>query len=193
MKKNKILAGLSALVMGATMMAGTAMSASAADVYTDLENPSTYVGDGVFFAYYSPQHNGNYTWTNAPYGMDDGSIDGDVEFTYNPGSTTCGTVSVNFKVATFTVYGNQYTGWITAIKTAAGTNLLNGCNVSADTATVGDSAGSAELAGCKIDCLNQNCDCNPCDCPTYYMDAVFIAGNGTQVVHTDMPVKFIID
>ena len=29
MKKNKILAGLSALVMGATMMAGTAMSASA--------------------------------------------------------------------------------------------------------------------------------------------------------------------
>ena len=30
MKKNKILAGLSALVMGATMMAGTAMSSSAA-------------------------------------------------------------------------------------------------------------------------------------------------------------------
>lgn len=45
MKKNKILAGLSALVMGATMMAGTAMSASAATILNSdgtLNTAATY-------------------------------------------------------------------------------------------------------------------------------------------------------
>ncbi len=88
MKKNKILAGISALVMGATMMAGTAMSASAADIYnstgTTVIIADEKAADGT------PVHGGGFyyadvdsfdditsstTWTYAPMGMYDGEID----------------------------------------------------------------------------------------------------------------------
>lgn len=89
MKKNKILAGLSALVMGATMMAGTAMSASAATVY---DSSNSAVGDCYFYRYK------NNAWSPAPYGMDDGNIKNAV---YNSN----GTITVYFDFATYYVMG----------------------------------------------------------------------------------------
>ena len=55
MKKNKILAGISALVMGATMMAGTAMSASAT-TFTDHDSNTM---NGTFYAYWDSDYADN--------------------------------------------------------------------------------------------------------------------------------------
>lgn len=64
MKSKKIISALSALVMGATMMAGTAMSASAISISNT--NPQLY---GGFCAQWQGAN-----FTPAPYGMYDGEI-----------------------------------------------------------------------------------------------------------------------
>lgn len=79
MKKNKILAGLSALVMGTTMMAGTAMTASAFSFNDANNNPK----DGGFYTIWEDTSgdgvvDGNDDYTPAPtmYGINmyDGMI-----------------------------------------------------------------------------------------------------------------------
>ncbi len=119
MKKNKILAGISALVMGATMMAGTAMSASAADVYTDPDDTTTYVGDGGFYAYYYGTDDGvTYTldWHKAPHGMYGDFIDGDV--------IDNGDGTVTFNTGIVTLMGTE--GYIYQL-------MMNGANAISDT------------------------------------------------------------
>lgn len=63
MKKNRIIAGLSAIMMGATMMASTAMSASAKTVY---DTSGAVVGDGGFYTYYDSDGDGTSEWAQAP-------------------------------------------------------------------------------------------------------------------------------
>lgn len=128
MKKNKILAGLSALVMGATMMAGTAMSASAAGVYTDPDDPTTYVGDGGFWAYYTSTG----SWAAAPHGMYDGNIDGDV-VDNGDNTVTFDLMKTDYTV-TYTVNGITYTttvydGYIYSITDSNGVEMTSGIDV----------------------------------------------------------------
>ena len=121
MKKNKILAGLSALVMGATMMAGTAMSASAADVYDLNDN---YVGDGGFYTIWEDTNNdgvvdGNDDYTRAPYKHGIDMYDDMIDEIVDNGD---GTYDVTFKPVT--VYGIA-TGTISSVKDASNNELLN--------------------------------------------------------------------
>lgn len=65
MKSKKLMAALSALTLGATMMGGMAMTANAATV---TDSTDSVVGDCSFYRYK------NNAWSAAPYGMDDGNI-----------------------------------------------------------------------------------------------------------------------
>lgn len=120
MKKNKILAGISALVMGATMMAGTAMSASAADVYDLNDN---YVGDGGFYTIWEDTNNdgvvdSNDDYTRAPYKHGINMYDDMIDEIIDNGD---GTYTVTFK--SLTVYGVA-TGSVTSVKDASGAEKL---------------------------------------------------------------------
>jgi hypothetical protein len=112
MKKNKILAGLSALVMGATMMAGTAMSASAAEYGIESSNISISMNR---YASYNEAHfytnNGNL----APFGMDDGC--------FASVSTDPSTGDTTIVLQPYTWLG--ITGTIISVKTTDGTELVN--------------------------------------------------------------------
>ena len=127
--KKKILAALSALTLGATMMAGTAMSASAADVYCDCNGTSTLCGDGGFYAFY--QSTG--TWGAAPHGMYDANIasaqcDCDTE-----------TVTLTLQNASFDFNGDgvaDASGYISTITELDGTtNLINNNTVTLENGT----------------------------------------------------------
>ena len=135
MKKNKILAGLSALVMGATMMAGTAMNASAITVTGNG-------GDGGFWSYYDTTPNDgidNPTWAPAPYGMYDGNIS-------NAVANGDGTVTLTLTSTTYTITDDDgniiavipnaaITGIYDVNDTTYANNLINNNQV---TLTIGD-------------------------------------------------------
>jgi hypothetical protein len=107
MKKNKILAGLSALVMGATMMAGTAMSASAASVY----NGQNYVGNGHFCTWNDANNNGVVdTGELTVITHADGLINGNVTVNVD------GTAKITLQEMTY----HGLTGEVTAIEDANG-------------------------------------------------------------------------
>lgn len=119
MKKNRIIAGLSAIMMGATMMAGTAMSASATNVSgTNL--------DGSFYCYY--YLNGTYGLYPAPFNMDDANISA---ITYDS-NTSKYTLTL-----TSAVYDNGAAGYISDIEDANGDSVV--------TSFSGDMATSADL------------------------------------------------
>ena len=119
--KKKIFAALSALTLGATMMGGMAMTASATTV-TDSATGAN-LGDGGFYAYYygtdnPDDENPTYTldWHRAPYGMDDANIS---EAVYN---ASTGKVTLTLVE---NVYDNGYSGEITEVYTSsAGTGPL---------------------------------------------------------------------
>lgn len=114
MKKNKILAGLSALVMGVTMMAGTAMSASAADV-NYLSNSNAIVMAAAQYTSYTEAHFYTSSGNLAPLGMDDGC------FASVSTNTTTGDTTIVLQ--SYTWLG--ITGTITSVKTTSGTELVN--------------------------------------------------------------------
>lgn len=123
MKKNKILAGLSALVMGATMMAGTAMSASAYCIHDAFG----CVGDGGFYAYYDSDGDGTQEWAPAPHGMYDGNITGVIA---NDNGTYTLTLDEATYTITYTVNGVEHSyqvqGTIDSISTTeGGSNLIS--------------------------------------------------------------------
>ncbi|MCR4640214.1 hypothetical protein [Ruminococcus sp.] len=152
MKKNKILAGLSALVMGATMMAGTAMSASAADVYTDPEDVTTYVGDGGFCSASS----GN----QAPFGMYDGSILTPVTY-----DESTGDVEFDLCVQTYQIGGFiPVKGYVSSIvETGTTANLITNL----DTSSFSSSTANGTYAGSVV--LNVN--------KTYNLTVTTLFGN----------------
>ena len=129
MKKNRIIAGLSAIMMGATMMAGAAMSASVATVTGDV------TGDDAFWAYYDSNGDGTSEWAPAPMGMDDGNIDGDVASTTINNATT---VDFDIKAASYDTDGDgidDASGYIDALYASYNyaTGVGTGNYVDADT------------------------------------------------------------
>ena len=152
MKKNKILAGLSALVMGATMMASTAMSASAATIlnsdgtlntaatYSDANCTQPITGGGF-------QAKMGNNWVNAPHGMFDFNIAGigsyahAVQFT----DSTNTSVAMDLQVADFVIGGNTFTGYISSIKNSDDEEQIENLPTIPSTATAGTSAGNCTL------------------------------------------------
>lgn len=162
MKKNKILAGISALVMGATMMAGTAMSASAFCIHDE----DGCVGNGGFYALWQDTNGDGVVdesddYTAAPYGMYDGNITGVVV-------NSNGTYTLTLGTATYTVpiHGQptQVQGSISAIKDSNGDDkLVNGVATlsTTETYTLYVSAMSYPVS-VKFHvgpCTCQNCNC----------------------------------
>ena len=114
MKKNRIIAGLSAIMMGATMMAGTAMSAYAADV---KDSSNTVIGDCRFYRYK------NNAWSVVPYGMDDGNI-------VNAQMQSDGSIKLYFDYATYHVLGFiPLTGGVASV---SGTGVTQGPDANND-------------------------------------------------------------
>ncbi len=119
--KKKIFAALSALTLGATMMGGMAMTASAADVYNTADE---YVGDGGFQLVYRDYNgDGNIDtgdFEDAPGGMYDGMISEDGVTLNSNGSVTMELIS-----ATITYHGVTATGTISSIKDSSGNEKVS--------------------------------------------------------------------
>ena len=139
MKKNKILAGISALVMGATMMGSMAMTASA-------KTFTTYSGgtaDGGFWAYYDTDGDGTKEWAVAPTKFGINMYDATISsITDNNGTYTLGLQTA----------GNSFTsGTVTSISTSnGGSNLINNNSVTLSTNTVYYMTVNAKLLGVTV-------------------------------------------
>lgn len=153
MKKNKILAGLSALVMGATMMAGTAMSASAYCIHDGNDNCVEDVG---FYAYYGGG------WSPAPYGMYDHNIADAV----NNGD---GTYTLDLQTGTFTIpYVGDISGSISFIgESQNGTNLIVNDEVTLTENVTYQLYVPQHNMWYSVQLRSESCSCSDCGCNDY--------------------------
>jgi hypothetical protein len=182
--KKKILAALSALTLGATMMGSLAMTANAATLVDEDENTpvtvtnadgttSTYSEAG-FYAYWR-DINGDGTinesdYEVAPYGMYDGAID--VPVVYNAD----GTVTVDFVVSEFEAHGYTVKGYISSIVDSNNMPVLTGVPTVNSTTALGTAAGTAVLVPGQ----------------TYTLVATFLTGYGGGTFDHTFPVKIVL-
>ena len=128
MKSKKLMAALSALTLGATMMGGMAMTASAKAVTGDV------TGDGGFYAYYYGTDDGtNYSldWHPAPGDMYDGLISGTVT-SVATGTDTAVSFALNTNYYYNGIYGyiyGIYSGYDSVNDVGTGTNYTNGGSI----------------------------------------------------------------
>lgn len=140
MKKNRIIAGLSALMMGATMMSGAAMSASAKS-FTPAGGGTA---DGGFWAYYDTDGDGTKEWAVAPtkFGIDmyDATINTITDNTSN-------SYTIGLKTA-----GNTFvSGTVTSIRASStGPNLISGNSVTLNSNVVYYMDVDAKLMGVTV-------------------------------------------
>ena len=188
MKKNKILAGLSALVMGATMMAGTAMNASAATILNSDGTPNTaatYSDENCT----QPITGGGFqakmgtNWVNAPHGMFDFNIAGNgscahvVQFT----DSTNTSVAMNLQVADMVIGNTTYTGYISSIVDQNGTpdDTSDDIEMIQDIPTIDATAEAGDYAGyCVLDVDKE-----------YYMTVTIVS---PAYIHMPYTVRFHI-
>ena len=162
MKSKKIISALSALVMGATMMAGTAMSASAYCIH----NENGCAEDVLFYAYYDSDNDGTSEWAPAPHGMD----------TVNIASATNkndGTYTLSLRTGTLT-FGSYYQieGTITCISEEEGNedgNLIanNQVTLSANTSYWIQVDVHGSTVWYEIQLRSIPCTCGECHCNDY--------------------------
>lgn len=163
MKKNKILAGLSALVMGATMMAGTAMSASAFCIHDE----DGCVGNGGFYTIWQDTNGDGVVdesddYTAAPYGMYDGNI---TDVVVNGG----GSYTISLGIGTYTVpiqgQPTEVQGDIDIISsTVNGTNMISNNQVTLYANTVYYMYVAEMNRWMPIKFLIGSCTCSDCNC-----------------------------
>ena len=188
MKKNKILAGISALVMGATMMAGTAMSASAT-TFTDHDSNTM---NGTFYAYWDSDDDGDKEWAEAPYSMGDANIYSITEVAEyddtDPNVVTGYHYDLSLGEATYTIsiplIGNP-SGYISALSEKdTGTSVLG--TLASDHSTTATPIYATDLTG--VDLTNEN----DAGLIKYSMTATAVIGGFLNMPRT-MDVIFVVE
>ena len=168
MKSKKIISALSALVMGATMMAGTAMSASA---YCIHDGNGECVEDVQFYAFYDSDNDGTSEWAPAPHGMDTVNI---------ASATNNGGGSYTLTLRTGTLSFNQYfniQGTITCVSENeydTDGNMIENNQVTLDAAADDDGPtywiqvnAPGMIGWYEIQLRSVSCSCDECDCNDY--------------------------
>ena len=186
MKSKKLMAALSALTLGATMMGGMAMTANAATVYN---------ADGTVYvtAAYSntaktiPTAGGGFqakvngNWVNAPHGMFDYNIaDIDNAAVYFTDSTNT-SVYMQLQVADLLIGNTTYTGYISSIVDQNGTpdNTSDDIEMIQNIPTIEETAEAGDYAGyCVLDVDKE-----------YYMTVTIVS---PAYIHMPYTVRFHI-